>query len=161
MPTTPPPAPAAPTIIARDTHLSVFWAAVTRATAYEVWYGTASDGAGRVLLGGDITGLTAEIAGLENNTPYYVWIRAKNPAGTSAYTPYAEGTPVLPTEAPGAPTVSESNTQLGLSWAEVPTATAYEIWYGTESNGSDRQKFGGDVTGPPAAITGLENGTQY
>jgi hypothetical protein len=159
-----PDAPAAPTVTAEDGQLTISWTAVTGATAYEVWYGTTDNTGSAQKSGDDETGATKTITGLTNGTACYVWIKAKNSAGTSAFSPAASGTPqaeATAPDAPAAPTVTAGNGQLTVSWTAVPKATAYEVWYGTTDNTGSAQKSGDDETGATKTITGLANGTTY
>lgn len=159
-----PNAPGAPTLTASDAQLAVSWTAVSDATAYEVWYGTADDSAAAAQFGADVPGTSTTITGLTNDTLYYVWLKAKNSAGTSAFGPSASETPVAPVVAPdppGAPTLTAGDTELAVSWTPVSGATAYEVWYGTTDVSGDADQFGTDVAGTSTTITGLSNGTAY
>ena len=91
-----PSAPAAPTVTVGDGQLALSWDAVSGATAYEVWYSTNEDSASAVQQGGDITTISYTIEYLTNGTYYYVWLKAKNSAGTSDVSPPANGTPQSP-----------------------------------------------------------------
>jgi DMSO/TMAO reductase YedYZ heme-binding membrane subunit len=161
VPIPPPSAPSAPSIIAGDRQLAISWAAVTGATAYEVWLGTTGSTESALQSGGDVTGNTKTIADLVGGTSYYVWVKAKNSAGTSGFSPSANGVPVSPPSAPAAPAITPGNRQLAVSWAAVTGATAYEVWLGTTDNTGDAQKSGDDVTGNTTTIAGLVNGTTY
>jgi hypothetical protein len=123
------PDPAAPTVSAGLNMLTVQWAAVTGASAYEVWVGTSNDSGMAEKYGGDIAGLTTEINSLENGTTYYVWVKAKNSVGTiSGFSPNASGKPLAP---PEPPTIIAGNWQLTVSWAAAGGADEYEVYYGT------------------------------
>jgi hypothetical protein len=94
-PTLTPPSPTAPVITSvtpGDTTLTVVWGAVSGATSYEVYHNTTNTTTGATRFGGDITVTTTTITGLTNGTPYYVWVRAKNSAGTSGYSVVVEAT---------------------------------------------------------------------
>jgi formylglycine-generating enzyme required for sulfatase activity len=69
------------------------------------------------------------------------------------------GFPELPPAAPALPEVRPGNKKLILSWAAVPGAGSYEVFYGTEpgAGASPAQT----VNVPAASISGLENGTTY
>jgi hypothetical protein len=140
------------------------WTAVEGAAAYEVWYGTADDSGAAQKHNEDPTELSAALTGLENGTAYYVWVKAKNSAGTSGFSPSASGTPQAATvtpDAPVAPTVTAGERQLIVSWTAVSGATAYEVWYGTADDSGAAQKHGEDITALTTIITSLENGTAY
>jgi len=129
--------PEAATITSSDAQLSMSWNAVARATAYEVWYHTSDDSAQASQSGGDVAATTSEIAGLQNGTTYYVWLKAKNATGTSGFGPVASGTPVgalLAPDAPGQATVIAGDSQLSLSWTAVDRATVYQVWYHTAAD---------------------------
>jgi hypothetical protein len=154
-------APATPTVVPGDQELAVSWIAVDGATAYEVWYHTADNSVAAQKYGADFTALTTTITGLNNGTPYYVWVKAKNGVGSSAFSGSVSGTPLPPPAAPAAPAVMAGNQQLTVSWTAVSGATAYEVWHGTANDTGSAQQSGGDVTGTTTTITGLANGTTY
>lgn len=91
----PPAAPTAPSLTAGDELINVSWAAVTNATAYDVAYNTTNSttGATEIL---DVAGTGTTISGLTGGTEYFVFVRAKNVAGTSAYGPSSSATPTTP-----------------------------------------------------------------
>jgi hypothetical protein len=93
---TAPAAPAAPVVTAGSQQLVVSWVAVGGATAYELWYGTADNTGNAQKSGGDVTGTTKTITGLANGTTYYVWVKAKNNAGTSGFSPSTNKAPLVP-----------------------------------------------------------------
>jgi fibronectin type 3 domain-containing protein len=160
-----PSAPSTPFLASGDKQITVTWAAVHGATAYEVWGGTANDSSTSTKWGSDVSGLYALFFSLNNNTTYYVWIKAKNSVGTSGFSPAASGTPSIPVavpQAPSTPTVSIGNQQITVTWAAVQGATAYEVWFGTANNSATAAKHGADVsTSLSATISGLTNGTTY
>ena len=156
---------AAPMVTTGSGQLTVSWQAVLGATAYEVWAGTVNNSNTATKRGGDVSGLSAVIAGLANSTIYYVWIKAKNSVGTSGFSPVASGTPSIPVvapQAPSTPAASIGNGQITVTWTAVQGATAYEVWMGTANNSASAAKQGGDVsTSLSATIGGLINGTTY
>jgi hypothetical protein len=157
--TNPPEAPGIPTVTAGDSQLTVSWAAVTEATAYEVWYGTVDDSSSASQFGGDVTASPVMISPLDNGTTYYVWIKAKNSLGDSGFSPSARGIPEF--AAPGVPSVTAGDGQLTVSWAAVTGATAYEVWYGTANDLDSASQFGEDVTASPVTISPLAGGIVY
>jgi hypothetical protein len=163
-----PAAPARPTATVAPEQFTVTWTTVPNATAYEVWYGTAnySEDVNTTKFGDDVTtGTSAVITGLTNSTTYYVWVKAKNGVGTSAFSESRNGTPsssnIMPST-PATPTISAGDRQLTVSWTPLSYAVAYEVWYGTLNDSAAATQFGGDITtGTFAVITGLDNGTTY
>jgi formylglycine-generating enzyme required for sulfatase activity len=90
---TPPNTPTAPIIEAGDGQITVSWAAVPMVGDYEVYWGTAStppDAPARTVS----NTTTTVISGLTNGATYYVWVKAKNAAGTSGLSLAASGTPL-------------------------------------------------------------------
>ncbi len=96
LPLSPPGVPGAITVTAGNQYLSLSWAAVSGADSYNVFYSTTNDSSTSSQWGGDITVLNSTITGLNNGTPYYVWIRAKNSAGSGGYSVSSTGTPFVP-----------------------------------------------------------------
>jgi hypothetical protein len=140
----------------------VSWEPVQAATAYELWYGTSEDPAGSQKTREDIqTGDEAVIRGLRNDTPYYVRVRAKNRSGPGGFSPGQWETPVAASALPAAPVITgimAGDGVLSLSWDEVPSAAAYEVWYGTSPDPAAAEKLQQDNTEPRAVIGGLKNG---
>jgi hypothetical protein len=85
-------APAEPTLTPGSGSLAVSWSAVSGADAYEVWYGTSNDSSAALQSGGDITAPTTTISPVTDNITYYVWVKAKNTAGSSGFSPPASVT---------------------------------------------------------------------
>jgi hypothetical protein len=97
-----PSTPSAPTVTAGDTRLDISWTPVSGAASYEVYKGENSNGDDRAKYGGDVTAPAVTITGLTNGALYYVWVKAKNSAGTSGFSTVASGTPAAPaTSSPG------------------------------------------------------------
>jgi hypothetical protein len=83
-------APSAPVLLAvtaGDTQLAVTWSAVTGATSYKVYYNTTNNSSTASEFTGDSNAAdtTCIITGLANGTPYYVWAKAINSAGSSNF----------------------------------------------------------------------------
>jgi len=166
IPTVAPSTPSKPILTAGNREIHVSWQAAELAESYEVWTGTVNNSASAQKKGGDITGGVTEavITGLENETDYYVWVRAKNIVGTSGFSPVASVKPsayaVVP-QAPAVPTVTVGNRELSISWQSVEGALSYEVWTDTANNSANAQKYGADVSGTSVTLTGLTNGTTY
>jgi hypothetical protein len=88
-----PDVPGAPELIPGTTRLTASWTAASGAESYEVWVGETNDRSAAAL-NQEVSGAFAVITGLANDTPYWVWVRAKNSAGTGGFSPGAQGTPV-------------------------------------------------------------------
>ena len=126
-----PPVPqTAPTIIAGNGQLTINWQAVADADVYEIWAGTTNNAQTATKQGGDVSGLSAVITGLNNGTNYYVWVKAKNTIGVSGFSPSATGKPL---GIPGMPTLNSGPGQLLVTWTAVDGAEQYEVYYGTDS----------------------------
>jgi len=83
---TAPNAPFLLTLTPSTDSITVSWEAVEGATAYEVWYGTEDNSGTASKYGDDVTDtLTYAISGLEEGKTYFVWLKAKNSAGVSAF----------------------------------------------------------------------------
>jgi len=166
IPTIAPTTPSSPVLVARNRELAISWQAVELAAAYEVWVGTSNNSDSAQKYDDDITGsiMEAIITGLDNETTYYVWIKAKNVVGTSGFSLSANAKPSafadVP-ETPDMPTVTSGNRVLSISWQAVEGALSYEVWTGVTSNSANAEKYGADVSGTAVTLTGLSNGTVY
>ncbi|MDR3283771.1 MAG: fibronectin type III domain-containing protein [Treponema sp.] len=160
-----PAAPGVPTVTKGDSLLTVSWLAVDGASAYEVWAGTSNNPEAATKRGDDVTGLSAIISGLTNNTVYSVWIKAKNSVGASGFSLGASGTPFDSTASPskpGTPLVRTAGAQLTVSWQAVEGASAYEVWMSQTAHSASASQNGDDVTGSlTKTISGLTNGATY
>ena len=74
--------------------LSLSWDELEGAVSYEVWYNSSGDSSSAVRWPEDISETENEMTGLSNNTDYFIWLKAKNAAGTSDFGPVSCGTPV-------------------------------------------------------------------
>ncbi|MFA5074108.1 MAG: RHS repeat-associated core domain-containing protein, partial [Nitrospirota bacterium] len=126
------------------------WYASSRATSYDLYYGTTSPGT----LQKNVTGTTyTPTTALTNNTVYYWKVVAKNAGGEtiSNYSPRSfttivsnPGTFNLTGPANGAIDVTVTPT---FTWTASANATKYKIYYGT--------------TSPPPYVTSVTGATQY
>ncbi len=103
-PEAPPATPSTPTLLAGDGQITVSWTSVGVQTTYDVLYNTIDSLDGAIPFDGNpVSGTTATITGLINDTPYYVFIRATNAIGSSEYSASASTTPKVPAPATGTP----------------------------------------------------------
>jgi hypothetical protein len=151
------------TVTPANEQLTVTWAAVDGADSYEVFYRQLTDDvSGAAKLTEEPTGTTAAITGLTNGQTYYVWVRAKNNAGSSGYSASVSGIPVAATAAPAvpaAPTVTQigDQLQLAVSWTPVAGATSYKVIYHTSnSSTASAVKDIDTITGVTGTITGAQ-----
>ena len=162
----PPSAPAAaPVLITGTRQISVSWHEAEGALLYEVWIGTSENSASAVKHGADTDHTSMVITGLNNGTAYHVWIKAKNGAGTSGFSPPASAVPSdysVPPAAPSAPAAVIGDRQIEISWNAVAGAINYEVWIGTAEDSASMNKYGNDIAGSLYAVIGdLSNGTVY
>jgi hypothetical protein len=149
--------------------MKVTWGAAADASGYEIYYSTTNTpptaGTAGITANVAISGTTATITGLANGATYYVWVRAKNSLGASAYTPAGSGTPGSASEAPGVPVISSvtaGDKTMTVTWGPVAFTESYEVYYST-INTQPAAATPGTITatGLTAAVTGLTNATTY
>ncbi|BCS52203.1 fibronectin type III domain-containing protein [Geobacter sp. SVR] len=170
--TTPPTVtvPAAPANVVASggtRQVTLSWKAVSSATSYNVYYGTASG-----ITKGSGTKLTnvsspAVLTGLNDGTTYYCIVTAVNSAGESAAsvqvaaaTVSATPSPVIP-PVPGSVTATGGANQATLTWAASSGATSYNIYWSSTSGVTKAN--GTRVSGvtSPYVKTGLSAGSTY
>ena len=101
---------------------------------------------------------------LANGTPYYYIVTAVNAVGQGAPSAQVTATPAVPTAAPaaaGAVTAIPGNAQITLSWAPVPGATSYNIYWSATAGVTTAT--GTQITGAtsPYVHAALVNGFTY
>jgi hypothetical protein len=89
----PPAKPVITSVTPGDTSLTVTWGAASEATSYEVYYHTSNTTTGATKFATEPTGTSVTITGLNNDTLYYVWVKAKNSGGSSDFSQSMSGTP--------------------------------------------------------------------
>jgi len=129
------------------------WTAVAGADEYEVFQSTTNTMPGSTTQ--TVTTNTVTRSSLTNGTTYYFWVSAKNVNGNGAANTVVSGIPI---GTPQAPTLISGFKQLRVSWASVPGASEYEVYYGTTSTPTT---LATTITGTTTIITGLTNGTTY
>jgi fibronectin type 3 domain-containing protein len=161
---TPPPVkPTGITVTAGDAQAIVSWSAVTGATSYKIYYGTAA-GVTTSSITKVASAVTPQtVTGLTNGTTYYFVVTALNAAGESVVSAEQTATPVLPPPAkPAGIVASGGDGQVTVSWSAVTGATSYNVYYAQaagQETGVNGTKVANALT--PKTITGLTNGTSY
>ena len=187
-----PDAPSAPTLTKGARQLSVSWSAPAdngeEITDYDVRYcvnstGCDADSEWTSLSGAADPGTstTATISNLTNGTTYQVQVRATNSVGDGAWSLSSSAAPEDEPAQPAAPTLTYSNTSLGVSWT-APADNGQEIsdydvqyracTYSTDltcsssstatwGNWTDRTGETSSDTSTSVTLSGLTNGTAY
>jgi hypothetical protein len=105
-----------------------------------------------------------EITGLENHTPYYIWVKAVYAGlGESDFSPMTSGIPIPPPETPGPLAVTAGEGILQLSWAPAADAFTYEVYYQAGGTG-DAPPDGAEmktVSETGTVLSGVAEGTEY
>ena len=163
----PPSAPAAPTVTPGNGQLFVNWRAVEDAESYEVWAGTSGNSADAAKRGADISGLSTALTGLVKGTAYYVWIKAKNSAGTSGFSPAASGTPRTITAGlykgeafTTATKIGSQNLELALSYIAANALSGDNYYIVLGANETIALKTLYFYSGEPVGITLMSDGVE-
>jgi hypothetical protein len=156
--------PAITSVVSGDGSLRVTWGTVSGAESYEVYYHTSDTTTGVTKFGTEFTDTTTTITGLTNYTLYYVWVKAKNSAGSSDFSQSSSGTPTETPVVLAQPTITSivpGDGSLTVTWGTVSGAENYEVYSHTSNTSADATKFATEFTTTTATITGLTNGTTY
>ena len=140
-------APDVPTDIrfsAGSTSVTVSWKYMSKVKSYDLLFN------GTVY---NTTGTSKTVSGLRPETTYTCQVRAKNDAGTSAYSSvYSVKTTMAPPEMPKNVQATATTDSVTVSWGSVSRATGYRLRF----NGATQS-----VTGTSKTVTGLEPDTDY
>lgn len=174
------------TLVNGDEELDISWPSVEGAASYDVYYSTSptppnpgltnlppepEQGLVSAVAASDETAAQGTlIQGLSNGAVYYLWVRAVNTAGRSAFSTPAQGSPQGATAPPAQPVLNQiigGDRKLTLSWTAVTWAKTYTVYCseGTvppEEPVSDTNlalSNSGKTLG--AVISKLENGKTY
>jgi hypothetical protein len=168
-PIPPPEAPSNLTARPSEGGVELRWTAGKDAFLYEVYHG--SGGGAEPPGGAEMLSVSAEgafVSSLANGALCYLWVRATNTAGVSAYAA-ATCTPALqvsaPAEAPVIAEVTPGNGKLTLRWEQVPGVPAYKLFYSTGLDSGSAREFDRVITADSptvtAELTGLPNAVLY
>ncbi len=170
--------PGAPTLVAGNTQISVTWTAPAAngalITDYDVRYKLSTAGSNAFVewnASDDSTTRSATITGLVNGQSYDVQVRATNSA-SAGDGPWSDSASKAPTDqvpvAPGRPTLTVGNEQLGVTWTAPAVnsdpITDYDVRYRpvTDPVSSWTEWKAGDTSVTiGVTITGLANGQNY
>jgi fibronectin type 3 domain-containing protein len=162
-----PPTPTGLTATGGTGQVTLAWGAVSNATSYNIYYGTASGITVDSWTKISVTTNSYVQTGLNAGTTYYYMVTALNSAGESVASTQVSATtaaaPPVPT-VPAAPTglsATGGTKQVSISWSAVSGATSYNIYYATTSGVSKTN--GTKIVGAtsPAVQTGLSDSTTY
>lgn len=132
------PIPARPAGISatgKDGQVDLSWGAVATATTYRVYYGTASGVTSSSPTFSEFASAAGStelqsVTGLAQGSTYYFVVTALNSSGESAIS--SEKSAVASASTPGSPTAVVFAPSVGavtVSWAIVPGATSYNVYY--------------------------------
>lgn len=144
--------------VAGDGQLSLSWNAVSGATSYNLYYGTAPG----VTTSSPTKVVSATnpqvVSSLIDGTPYYFVVTAVNANGESIVSSEISATPIAKPVAPSGIVASAENSQATIAWLSVPGATSYKLYYGTTNPVSTTN---GNMIAVAGAAAGTSNGTAY
>ncbi|MGO8672816.1 MAG: fibronectin type III domain-containing protein, partial [Capsulimonadaceae bacterium] len=145
-----------------NSQVALSWNAITGATSYSIYRGTATGVEAETAIVTEITGITYTNVNLTNGTTYFYKVAAVNGGGTSTQSNEASATPEPPM--PPAPTVTGAtagDSQVALSWTPSTGATSYNVCRHTTTPDGENTTAATGVTGAEYTDTGLINGKTY
>lgn len=147
--------------------ITIDWDDMSGAATYEVYYTTNVNNIPTSSTNATVNGLTSsthQITSASSNTTYYVFVRARNATGVSAYSGQtsAKTAPAIPTNFAA---TASSSSAISLSWTNVTGASAsngYEIYRSTTTT-APGFSTAATITdsGTPYSDTGLSASTTY
>lgn len=172
LPSPTPAIPAKPAGIAAsggDSQVTVSWSAVTGATSYNIYYGTAAGVTTSAVT--KVTGATSPkvVPGLTNGTPYFFVVTAVNAGGESSVSSEKTATPAAAPQPPASPNgrVIDNSVsgQITVTWNAVPGATSYNIYHLQASSVPTKAEVLASAPSTSATasvtVTGLSSGATY
>jgi uncharacterized protein (DUF1800 family)/fibronectin type 3 domain-containing protein len=155
------PAPGGLTATPANQSITLNWTAVTGATAYNVYRGTATGQQNATPLT-RVTATTYANTGLTNGTTYFYTVAAVN-ANNDVGTRSAEvsSAALAPPSAPTGLTATPGNTQITLSWTAGTGAATYNLYVGNTTGAQATTPVATGITATTFLHTGLTNGTNY
>lgn len=113
---------------------SLSWTGVSGATSYNVYYSVkSSDATSNMTKVSGTAATSSTVSGLVNGTAYYFVVTAVIGSVETLPSTEVSVTPQTapPASAPPGVSVTAGNGQVTLSWASVPNAASYNVYYGT------------------------------
>ncbi|MDR1249472.1 MAG: fibronectin type III domain-containing protein, partial [Treponema sp.] len=166
------PAPRSIQVTAGDQSLVLQWTKIAPAQgvipSYTIYHSEVDHpytaGEGKEIFSNTSNLVKDTITGLDNHTLYYIWVKAVYAGlGESDFSPVTSGTPIPPPAIPGTLTITPSEEMLQVTWAGVPDAFTYEVYYQAGGTGAAPPEEAAmtTVSEAGAALSGLTNGTSY
>ncbi|MDR2095242.1 MAG: fibronectin type III domain-containing protein [Treponema sp.] len=149
--------PAAPVLTAGSGSLTAGWNEDAMVESYNLYCSTTETPPAQPAQS-DITGVSATITGLTNDTTYYVWLQAVNRLGTSSLSGMAQKK--LSLEAPDNVSLTVENGTLTVNWNASDLADSYNV-YCSIAETPPGQPVQSGITETSATITGLTIRTVY
>jgi fibronectin type 3 domain-containing protein len=149
------------TASAADSAATLSWPSINGASTYTLYWSTGADV--NPASANKLTNVATPYThtGLSNGTTYRYLFTALTAAGESTPSNAVKVTPKLPRD--GAPTKVSAfagDGRITLTWAAVPNATRYSVYWNTSGDVSTNDTKVENIT-YPAVHTGLTNGQQY
>ncbi len=167
-PSTPALASPADGAINQPVPLTLSWNPATDAETYRLQVSASADFSTTVVDDSTIAALSGQIGALAGNTTYYWRVRAKNIAGTSAYSAARSFTTVTIVSPPSTPTLAfpghgaaNQPTILTLSWNPSTDAEAYHLQVSTASDFSTTVFDDSTITAVSRQVGPLVSETTY
>jgi fibronectin type 3 domain-containing protein len=150
-----PAAPGKPVLKAGSSGISIIWDEVALAKLYQVYCAMNPEPPSYAAF--STTETSADIREFQNNTTYYVWIRAENERGLS---PFSEAADITTTLRPGEPELTYKDGGIIVSWKPVPVADSYNVYYAADP-APPKTPQKPNITGTSVTITGVTLGAAY
>ena len=160
-PASPPPA-AAPgnlSAMAGNGQIQLSWNAVTGATDYRIFRTT--DGTFGTTPIATVTTTTYLNTGLTNGTTYSYRVAAHNAGGDGPFSAVASTTPGAAPGVPANVSASAGNAMVTLSWTAVATASSYNVYRSTTTNGQAAPPLATNLNAPAFVDSPVTNGVTY
>jgi fibronectin type 3 domain-containing protein len=144
-----------PVLTAGDGSITVNWEPVPLAGSYNVYYAADSTPPENPQKP-NITGTSVSIAGLSNESTYYVWVEAVNTGEEKM----SDVKSVKLSLAAPVPVLTPQDGGLTINWEPVPLANSYNVYYAADPTPPEIPQKP-SITGTSVSITGLSNGAAY